>query len=469
MFSTQKSFKTGVYRSNGAVANWKFRISLKKIHSLIEIPRFDQTLEPNILEEQTENEEVQLNISWQEKVFSQYEIDYYGVKNNCITDLQKNYHHIIKSTGLSEQRKNDKIFTYTTADNYSPDEEIFDMAKQATRQRIDQDENAFESMYIMADLDSEVLLFSLRWDPTEKLLLIYPDFNCMKINPYYKEIQGDSRQMYHFGIKNLSRKGQFTGSKETVQIQDNLINKLMRLTLREELSKDHFSYPNNHQQQFLVLLEIKSGVGFSYDYTHVRFKIDLPIEAKITDGFIDGSTHSSKQTKGTWQYAHCHEICFEIPENHDIDENVRVYFEVISIDSWKRERLLGNACLDIKLMSQVVETTLTCLKIANNNNFYDKLEAFLVGGRREINLEEFFGSKENSLLNRYGSSTERSGELDIKCQVVQQHRPQIIQLAGGPNAKKHGKFRANVITIEELLSSYQRARERLEDIVNLKY
>lgn len=169
---------------------------------------------------------MQLNISWQEKVFSQYEIDYYGVKNNCITDLQKNYHHIIKSTGLSEQRKNDKIFTYTTADNYSPDEEIFDMAKQATRQRIDQDENAFESMYIMADLDSEVLLFSLRWDATEKLLLIYPDFNCMKINPYYKEIQGDSRQMYHFGIKNLSRKGQFTGSKETVQIQDNLINKV---------------------------------------------------------------------------------------------------------------------------------------------------------------------------------------------------------------------------------------------------
>lgn len=105
----------------------------------------------------------------------------------------------------------------------------------------------------------------------------------------------------------------------------------MRLTLREELSKDHFSYPNNHQLQFLVLLEIKSGVGFSYDHTHVRFKIDLPIEAKITDGFIDGSTHSSKQTNGTWQYAHCHEICFEIPENHDIDgetnnRKLRIYW-----------------------------------------------------------------------------------------------------------------------------------------------
>lgn len=72
------------------------------------------------------------------------------------------------------------------------------------------------------------------------------------------------------------------------------------------------------------------------------------------------------------------------------------------------------------------------------------------------------------LLNRYGSRAELAGELDLKCQIVQQQRPQIVQLTGH-NAKKHGKFRANVVTIEELLSSYQRARERLEEIVNLKY
>ncbi|XP_062565786.1 tectonic-like complex member Mks1 [Armigeres subalbatus] len=466
MFSRQKCFKTGIYRTNGLVDNWKFRISLKKIYSLIEIPQFDQSCEANLFEEPSNNAEEEMQIGWQEKVFSQNEVEYYSVRENCSNDLQKSYHNTIKSTGLADRENRGKIFTYTTTDNYAPDEELC-MAARGIRPGADQ-EDEYETMFIMADLDSEVVLFTIKWNSKENMLLVYPDFNCMAINPYYKEIQGDSRQMYHFGIQNLCNKLKRSASRETVQIQDALLVKLTRLTLREELSKANFSFPENHQLHFLLLLEIVSGEDFAYDNTHVRFTFELPIEVKIIEGFIDGCTHSSKRTDGKWQYSHCHQLLLKVPEYFDIGDSVKIYFEVISIDTWKRERLLGNAYLSIQLQPQILESSLKCIKIENNKSFYDKLEAFLVGGRRKLNLKEFFGQNDSALLNRYGSRTEVAGELNIKCQIIQQRRPHIIQLTG-TGTKRHGKFRSNVVTIEELLSSYQRARERLEEIVNLKY
>ncbi|XP_021704143.1 Meckel syndrome type 1 protein isoform X2 [Aedes aegypti] len=444
MFSRQKCFKTGVYRTNGLVNNWKFRITLKKIYSLIEIPQFDQSSEASLFDEPSSNAEEQLDITWQEKVFSQYEIEYYGVKENCSSDLQKRYHNAIKSSGLADRENRGKIFTYTTDDNYAADDELC-LATRVNRSPVEPEDD-YESMFIMADLGAEIVLFAIKWNAKENMLLVYPDFNCMAINPYYKEIQGDSRQMYHFGIQDLNSKLKRTVSRETVQIQDALMVKL----------------------QFLVMLELISGENFSYDNTHVRFTFDLPIEAKIVNGFIDGCTHSSMKTDGKWQYSQCHELLLRIPERFDIGESIKVYFEVISIDTWHRERLLGNADLIIPLEAQILETTLKCIKIENNQSFYDKLEAFLVGGRRKINLKEFFGQNDSALLNRYGSCTDMAGTLAIKCHIMRQHRPQIIQFTG-LDAKKHGKFRTNVVTIEELLKSYQRARERLEEVVNLKY
>ncbi|XP_055599113.1 tectonic-like complex member Mks1 [Uranotaenia lowii] len=467
MFSSQKNFKTGIYRITGSVINWNFRINLKKIYSLIEIPRFDQPNETDACE--TPNCEVeQLDISWQEKVFSRYEIDYFSVRENCSSELQKSYHNMIKSSGLAENRTKEKIFTYTSADNYIPDEELY-VTSKIDKRHYEADEMEFEQMYVMADLGSEICLFSIQWNEKEHTLLVYPDFNCMEINPYYKEIQGDSRQMYHFGLQNLTKRNNtHSGSKETIHIKDALIDKLTKLSLREQQLKDQFCLPDNHQLQFLILLELAYGKEFSYDNSHIRYTFSLPIEAKVVSGSLDGCTHASNASNGVWHYGHCHELMIKLPERHDIDDALRIVFEVISIDSWKRERLLGNAAVTIPLQPQCFETSLDCLNIANNNAAYDKLEAFLVGGRREINIKEFFGLNDSLLLNRYGSKSQYAGKLAIKCQILQQHRPQIVQLSSS-QTRKSSKFRANVVTIEELLSSYQRARERLEEVVNLKY
>lgn len=62
----------------------------------------------------------------------------------------------------------------------------------------------FECMHIMADLDEEILLFSIKYRSSDGLLLIYPDFNNIEINPYLKEIDSDSRNLYQYSIENVS-------------------------------------------------------------------------------------------------------------------------------------------------------------------------------------------------------------------------------------------------------------------------
>lgn len=197
---------------------------MKKIYSLIEIPRFDQSNEDDPFEDTSNNAEEQLDIAWQEKVFSQSEIEYYSVRENCTNDLHKSYHHTINSAELTKNENGRKIYSYTTADNYAPDDEI-SSSISATQLRREQ-EDCIDSMFIMADIKTEVVLFTLKWNSRENILLVYPDFNCMNINPYYKEVQGDSRQMYHFGIKNLSSKLKLSESKETFQLDATVMDKV---------------------------------------------------------------------------------------------------------------------------------------------------------------------------------------------------------------------------------------------------
>lgn len=64
--------------------------------------------------------------------------------------------------------------------------------------------NQFESMYIMADLKDEIHLFSIKYRSSDGLLLIYPDLNNIDVNPYLKEINFDTRNLYQFAMENLS-------------------------------------------------------------------------------------------------------------------------------------------------------------------------------------------------------------------------------------------------------------------------
>lgn len=174
-----------------------------------------------------------ITLRWQEKRLSQFEIDYYSSVENCKTDVQKKYNQIIINKRLKENAGKCKIFTYVTEDNYTVDEnslkfsslrkncenstessdELF-LNKKSIIFESPQDEiiknryknvTDFQTMHIMADLDDEVVLFTIKWRSADRSLIVYPDFNDIDTNPYFIEIDSDSRHMYHYGITNLSK------------------------------------------------------------------------------------------------------------------------------------------------------------------------------------------------------------------------------------------------------------------------
>lgn len=62
----------------------------------------------------------------------------------------------------------------------------------------------FDVMHIMADLENEVVLATIKYRANDGLLLIYPDFNAIDSDPYFREINSDSRHIYQYSIENLS-------------------------------------------------------------------------------------------------------------------------------------------------------------------------------------------------------------------------------------------------------------------------
>lgn len=91
---------------------------MRKLHSIIKIPKFD-AFHSTSTDQQSSTEEV-LNAKWQQKIFSKAERAYYAQKENCKSDLEKRYHHMIKDGGSVDSGEGGLIFTYTSDDKYQP-------------------------------------------------------------------------------------------------------------------------------------------------------------------------------------------------------------------------------------------------------------------------------------------------------------------------------------------------------------
>lgn len=75
----------------------------------------DSDIDLNITEKETKT------FSWQGKVFSRTEAEFYAKESNCLTDTEKQYHEII--TNLDEFPG--RLFSYVQGDNFNPNEEVF--------------------------------------------------------------------------------------------------------------------------------------------------------------------------------------------------------------------------------------------------------------------------------------------------------------------------------------------------------
>uniref|UniRef100_A0A493SWZ1 Uncharacterized protein n=1 Tax=Anas platyrhynchos platyrhynchos TaxID=8840 RepID=A0A493SWZ1_ANAPP len=70
------------------------------------------------------DEEEEAEVGWQEKLFSQFEVDLYQNESACQTHLDRQYHKEILKLEKAGGRKNYRIFTYTDHDRFTNLEEV---------------------------------------------------------------------------------------------------------------------------------------------------------------------------------------------------------------------------------------------------------------------------------------------------------------------------------------------------------
>ncbi|MBV97580.1 Meckel syndrome type 1 protein, partial [Eschrichtius robustus] len=256
-----------VYRSWDPVRNLRLRVHLQRITSsnylhyqpaaqpgkdLIDLATFRP--HPSASGHRPEvDEEEEVVIGWQEKLFSQFEVDLYQNEAACQSPLDHQYRQEILKLEHLDGRKNRRIFTYTDSDRYTNLEEhcqkmttaasempSFLVERMANVRRRRQDRRgmeggilksrivtwepseefirnnhvintALQTMYIMADLGPygklgykkyEHVLCTLKVD-SNGVITVKPDFTGSR-GPYRIETDGEKQELWKYTIDNVS-------------------------------------------------------------------------------------------------------------------------------------------------------------------------------------------------------------------------------------------------------------------------
>ncbi|KAG1701341.1 Meckel syndrome type 1 protein [Nymphon striatum] len=119
--STCDSKYVGYYRSKDPLENFKIRITLQKIKTSSLLPPQHTAIGDNGVEMQTlrrddqELDHHKCDFTWQEKRFSQKEINFYSNKANCHSFLHEKYHDKVLQISRSEKPFS-RLFSYTSAE-----------------------------------------------------------------------------------------------------------------------------------------------------------------------------------------------------------------------------------------------------------------------------------------------------------------------------------------------------------------
>lgn len=139
---------------------------------------------------------------------------------------------------------------------------------------------------------------------------------------------------------------------------------------------------------------------------------------------------------------------------------MKISYEIISIDSWERERVEGYAVYNVPFTCGRYIEKFHCYRDLGDDTWINWLERYFIGGRRQIQINDFhaLASDDQFVLNRYGNCTQSTGQLQISRNVVVQRNIDDISHRIKDDRRKNSKLP----TISSVLFSYHRARKKLE-------
>ncbi|XP_076335424.1 tectonic-like complex member MKS1 isoform X2 [Tachypleus tridentatus] len=206
----------GIYRTHDPIQNLKIRVYLEKLvaSSVVKEAQIEEENSGTELQQLRLKKELkeELIVKWQEKCFSQRELDKYCEERNLHTFLERKYHQQVLGLESSSNRKTTShLFTYVDADIAN---EFLKWEEPATTSHTDVPSFLAKKMQNLQlrqgflpgdkknDTCEEVILCSIGAD-TNGVLIVSPDFNFDK-EPYI--IQNSSGEEFKVIIQHASEK-----------------------------------------------------------------------------------------------------------------------------------------------------------------------------------------------------------------------------------------------------------------------
>ncbi|KAM4545817.1 tectonic-like complex member MKS1 isoform 3-T3 [Odontesthes bonariensis] len=529
-----------VYRSRDTVKNLKIKVHIERVTStavlsqhlqhqvLSQQDRGDIELETLTSQGQTagDNEE-EMVMGWQEKLFSQYEMELFQNEEACQTPLDRQYHSEIKALNKAKCRRNHRIFTYTDHDRYtnclplhqlhtdlltttksSPTflaermasvrhrrQERRTMDSSIPKSRIINWEpteefvqsshvlnNAMQTMHIMGDLgppgrlgqrENECLLVTIKTDGSGTII-IKPDFNKGR-DPYRIVTQGEKREVWRLTLENVS-----TAMKPEEKDREQNMYKDLYVRHKDYLNSLvglDFEMPPLGILRYLMNGEIVLAKGFEYDNLYIHFYMELPNSwSSLPFQSLSGVT----QTCRTKSFGKENVAVFSYPFNFEAfymsekesEESILqwpvLYFKVLSLDSWQRYRTEGYGYLLFPAMPG--KHTVTCHTWRPlQTGTVSALRRFFIGGSAELEDHSYVripGTFKGERLSRFGFCTETTGSVTFNLHCIQQARSFV-------DAAILKKRRQKVVdqlggfsqqgAVCTVLEAFQRARRKMQE------
>uniref|UniRef100_A0A8B9L3V4 MKS transition zone complex subunit 1 n=1 Tax=Astyanax mexicanus TaxID=7994 RepID=A0A8B9L3V4_ASTMX len=472
-----------VYRSRDAVKNFKIRVRIQRVTSTAALSHHLQQqvlsqqergiIELDTFVSQTRSsatgDEEELVVGWQEKFFSQYEVDLYQTESLCQTPLEKQYHAEIVAMEKSRKRKNQRIFSYTDFDRFTNWEEqaqsLMIPAQNSTtfladrmanvrhrrqeRRPIDTNipktrlivwepstefmknshivNTSMQTMHIMADLgpagklglkENEYVLCTIRAD-SNGVITVKPDFNNNR-GPYRLETEGEKREVWRLYLENASAP---IHSEEKQREQ----------RMYRDLYSRHKDYLNSLVGQDFEMVGRISAQGYEYDNLYVNFFLELPNSwSSVPFQSLSGVTQTcrtrtlGKDNVAFFSYPFSFESFFrkEDESEDSLPKWPVLYFKVLSLDFWQRYRTEGYGYLVVPSSPGYHRVTCHTWRPLQTGTVAE-LRRFFIGGAPEledISDVRIPGTFKGDHLSRFGFHTQTTGSVTFNLNCIQHAR-----------------------------------------------
>ncbi|KAK7580264.1 hypothetical protein V9T40_000893 [Parthenolecanium corni] len=338
-----------------------------------------------------------------------------------------------------------------------------------------------ETMYIVADLSeklrensdpvecAEHLLVTIKWNKKTRTLTVIPDFASFSTLGYKIEVDAlnDTRYVYRYWIINISQHEEGTSLERIEKISNEFAANHRNVTFSMD-----FEIPSKNMRNIFVFAEIKKAVDFSNDNLFIRYLISLP-EGWLTENpeKLNGITplNRYRKTNNVSSFSYIFELKLSCVVKNVEDENFvskihgpQLFFEVCSLDGWKRFRVEGYAWTTLPTSSGRYQLILDSWRPAPVSR-RDELKRHFIGTDPQIldiSFPGFPSDCQNNLISRCGLETISSGTIYLELNIIYQHSTTISQTKKSslPADRKTAML---MNSVNHILEAFKKARQRM--------